>query len=344
MKNLLYTICVLILTTNLHAQTTILNGQTYTINQSSGSVEALNGTTVNISDGGNITGGFALPVRLLAYTTSIYSDATSTTNLTGGSVFGTVAPSVSEGNISGIAIYTDGMFSASGGLAQGGAGAAYQGGGWGLLAHGNVDISGGTFQGGTPGIGGEGGNAAIVANLNPGVGTTINVSGGTFQGAATTSAAAFGGTGLEILSGGTTTISGGTFSGGLNGSQYGGQNDYSLTFSGGGQSVVDISGGKFMSPLEASLAGNDSFSFFGSAFDVQTTPSEPWRYQVSGVLADGTPLNIQFYTNANTYTETLLPTGVEQLTFNFTAVVPEPASWLLLLVGIAGLIIYQVRK
>jgi hypothetical protein len=264
MTRIFHTVLALFLGSGFaHAQTIFNDGKIHTLNQPNGPVEILDGTTVNFNSGAIITGGFVS--NQLGYTTSIYSDNTSTINLNGGNVLAPMAPGSPAGNISGIAIYADGAFNGYSGLAQGGDGAPYQQGGWGLLAHGNAFVTGGTYQGGTGGLGNDGGTAAYMVNANAGVYTSINVSGGTFIGGDPISPSAGGGTGLSITTNGTATITGGTFIGGENGAEFGGRND-SLTFSGGGQSTINILGGDYMSPLYAYLTHNDSFNFFGSSF------------------------------------------------------------------------------
>jgi hypothetical protein len=330
-KTIFHTVCALLLSTSFtHAQTIFNDGQTHNVNSSIGPVETLHGTTVNFNQGASITGGFALNPQTIGYTTSIYSDTTSTITLNGGSVYAPVALGSPAGNISGIAIYADGTFNGFHGSAQGGAGANYQDGGWGLDAHGNVNVTGGSYQGGAGGLGANGGTAAYMENLTTGIVTSVNINGGTFTGGS--SATAEGGAGLVVSTNGTAIITGGTFTGG-NGID--GTAD-SLVFAGGGQSQMNILGGEFRGAVEATLNGNDSLNFLGlSSFTVEKLPQyEQW--QVTGILQNGTPLNIDLVTNANNYFETTPLTGVVELSFNTVSAVPEPKSWILLLVGIVG--------
>jgi hypothetical protein len=178
-RKIFHTVCALLLSTSFtHAQTIFNDGHTHTINQPIGPVETLQGTTVNFNQGASITGGFALNPQTIGYTTSIYSDTTSTTTLNGGTVFAPMAPSPPAGNISGIAIYADGTFNGYSGKAQGADGANYQGGGSALLAHGNVFVTGGSYQGGAGGLGANAGTAAYIENFNTGIFTSVNINGG----------------------------------------------------------------------------------------------------------------------------------------------------------------------
>jgi hypothetical protein len=310
------------------AQTVFNDGGVHTINAPSGTIEVVDGSTVNLNSGAMVTGGFV--PGPLGYTASVFADASSTINLNGGQVFAPVAPGSPAGNISGIGIFDEGSFTASGGLAEGGmAGNRYQDGGWGLVVNGPAQVSGGIFQGGA---GYVGGNGAYLVNAVAGTSINFSVSGGTFQGGDAASINGYaGGAGLTIVTNGVASVTGGTFIGGLNSSAIGGQAD-SLTFSGGGGSVLNVAGGLFAGPIESLLMIGDSMNFFGQGFQLQDLGGTEW---LSGILADGTAIDVQIYIYMydvhSDYETSLiqLSNGEEELSFVAVYSVPEPSSWLL---------------
>ena len=200
--------------TSSNAQTIFNDGGTHTIDTPNGPIEVLDGSTLNLNSGAVITGGVVTDP--LGYTASVFGDASSTINLNGGQVLAPMAPGSPAGNISGIAIFAEGSFNATAGLAEGGMGARYQDGGFGLLVYGPVAINGGTFQGGTGAAGGDG---AIF--VNDGGVNNISITGGTFIGGDATGGGG-GGIALIISTNGVASISGGEYSGGANSPIFGG--------------------------------------------------------------------------------------------------------------------------
>jgi hypothetical protein len=198
--------------------------------------------------------------------------------------------------------------------------------GYGLVADGHIEISGGTFQGGsglTAGIGGE-------TVTSTGLGT-ISISNGNFLGGNGTTVAFLGGTGLVVIAN-TAGISGGTFSGGINGGTQG----ESLLYEGydtGKGSSLSISGGLFSGEIGFDLYSPlNSLSFFGSGFDLTANGT------LTGTLADRTPINTVLDSFAGAYSTSLIqgPGGSEELRVVGGAAVPKPGSIVPLGLGIAG--------
>jgi hypothetical protein len=189
------------------AQTYYDDGGIHTINSTSGPVVVENGTTLDVASPAAVSGG--APTHS-GYVASIYSDSTSTLNLTGGQVLPTA------GVQNGIGIQSEGIFLATGGLVRGSDNTALGILNPALVLAGSAQISGGSFKGGT----GPRGSSAL--EYHGATSQSLFIAGGSFSGGASTSAGHAGGGSLELVfsgfsattAGGTATITGGTFSGG----------------------------------------------------------------------------------------------------------------------------------
>ena len=321
-----------------HAQTIYNDGQTHTISGTSGPVIVEGGSTLNVIPPALISGGTL--TRPLGYTATIFGDSTSTINLSGGQVMGAVVTQPpGAGNVSGSGIISYGLFTATGGLVQGAEGnQPNESGGWGLLSNGSVQISGGTFLGGS---GFTGGGAAVIAGGND----QVLISGGTFQAGASTSG--FGSSPaltLQLVQGTTETeITGGNFLGAsgnplLNSSLYY-QAQYQTP---GDSSALNISGGVFSDNMQIALYIGDTLSFIGRGFAFNG--GSPIG-TLTGTLADGNTINttISMYNEFSVQTQTLAG-NLEEITFTGLSApppggtTPEPTSIEMLAIGLLGLV------
>jgi len=316
------------------AQTIYNDGGAHTVSGTSGPIFVENGSTLNVNAPASISGGAIVPP--LGYTASIYGDASSTINLTGGQV---LAPVVTlyppAGMVSGSGIITAGAFSATGGLVQGANG--NESGGFGLLSNSSVQVSGGTFQGGNGAYGGVG--AAIAGGNNQ-----ILISGGTFQGGSS-SPGDSGGTALQLqLVAGTSQaeITGGNF---LAGSGTGFPRlslYYQAEYQGLGSSKVDISGGVFSGGMVIALyKPQDSLNFFGQGFTYANGT-------LTGTLKDGNHIDVNIIFDSSVTLQTQnLQGGSEEISFTDGGpiAVPEPSyTPMVILAAMSGLIAAWRRR
>jgi hypothetical protein len=257
-----------------------------------------------LEDGGTHTvNGPSGPIEVFRSTTlNVVSPANVTSQIQNGIL---VDPSstlnLSGGLISGtsvgIGVLSQGLFNATGGSVSGGLA---------LSLEGTARISGGTFQGADA--------------LEAGGIDNLAISGGTFKGQIVL--------GLSFLSNfhSTVTITGGVFT--AVPAQPGEFFDSLLDFSTGAGSTVNISGGIFNGPMVLLLENGSTVNFFGSdlSFDSSTG-------QLTGILADGDPLNVMMDLVGNNTPFTISPDG-DAITFGpGINVIPEPRSIVLMASG-----------
>jgi hypothetical protein len=211
-----------------------------------------------------------------------------------------------------IGIESEGLFTATGGSASGAVA---------LSLGGTALISGGTFQG----------RDALFTNSI----SNLSISGGTF-------------TGLNALAlflypdfHSTVTITGGVFTGMSTqpGELFDSLSDVNIL---GGTSTVNISGGIFSGPMSLLLQNGSTVNFFGS--DLNFDPSTG---QLSGVLADGDPLNVIVDSGFSTpYSGplTISPDG-DAITFGpGLNVIPEPRSIVLMASGTLLILAWPILR
>jgi hypothetical protein len=286
------------------------DGGTHAVNGPISSVIVSNGTTLNIQPGAAITGA-SNPSGI--GNDAVDASGSSTINLSGGMVVGGPGNLSSPMGAFGIRM-NGGVFTATGGTVQGGAGPpqlTLEGGEAVLLQSTTAQIVGGTFLGG--------GSGAVVA-LQAGDGT-ITISGGKFQG--DTSGMSPASTGASI--GEPFSISGGTFVG---------EGSGSALFAGlYGTAVSTISGGTFTGKITISPGGTGTNTAVGAEIEILGSNLAFTSTTITGTLLDGTPIDVPYFI----YPNVSISGGGQAIVFGFIppGPIPEPSSVVLFGLGIA---------
>jgi hypothetical protein len=264
------------------------------------------GQTIFDDGGTHTVNGPSGPIEIFQSTTlNVVSPANVTSQIQNGIFVGDSSSTLNlsggliSGTSVGFGVQSFGLFTATGGSVSGGVALN--------LLGGTARISGGTFQGsialGTGGI------------------DNLAISGGTFNGQSAALA-------LNLSSNfhSTVTITGGVFTAvpAQPGEHFVSLDDAST----GVSSTVNISGGIFNGPMLLILENGSTVNFFGSdlSFDSSTG-------QLTGILADGDPLNVMMDFDHNNTPFTISPDG-DAITFGpGINGIPEPRSIVLMASG-----------
>jgi hypothetical protein len=301
------------------------DGGTHTVSGSSPVITVSNGTTLNVVPGASIVG-----ISAGANTvppngeTGILALTGSTLNVSGGLIIGGSAPGLPGSPGPGIA-FNGSSLAISGGTIQGGNDASLGGTALSIGSQAQtINISGGTFGGGdSTFFAGEGGNA-LSFDSSEGL---LSISGGTFNGGVGGSSANGGPAHNFNFDHSTVMITGGSFTGGTGGNIKGDSLD--LTESVGG--IVNVTGGVFSGRMLFKLTGAGAINFFGSDFNYSNG-------MLTGLLSDGNAISVPILN----YNQILGPTLLVETTpteITFTTPVPEPASFVMLGLGLAGVVL-----
>jgi hypothetical protein len=279
---------------------------------------ASRGQTIFDDGGTHTVNGPSGPIEIFQSTTvNVVSPANVTSQIQNGIFVGNSSSTLNlsggliSGTSVGIGVLSFGLFTATGGSVSGGLALS--------LAGGTARISGGTFRGAE----------ALVANTD-----NLAISGGTFNGQIVLSLL------LSSNSHSTVTIAGGVFTAvpAQPGEFFGSLADSST----GAASTVNISGGIFSGPMFLNLENGSTLNFFGSNLDF-----DPSTGQLSGILADGDPLNVIVDSTPNSpYSGplTISPDG-DAITFGpGINVIPEPRSIVLMASGTLLILAWPILR
>ncbi len=280
---------------------------------------ASRGQTIFDDGGTHTVNGPSGPIEIFQSTTvNVVSPANVTSQIQNGIFVGNSSSTLNlsggliSGTSVGIGVLSFGLFTATGGSVSGGLALS--------LAGGTARISGGTFQGV---------DALVAGGID-----NLAISGGTFNGQSALSLL------LSSNFHSTVTITGGVFTAvpAQPGEFFASLADSST----GAASTVNISGGSFSGPMFLNLENGSTLNFFGSNLDF-----DPSTGQLSGILADGDPLNVIVDSTPNSpYSGplTISPDG-DAITFGpGINVIPEPRSIVLMASGTLLILAWPILR